>query len=356
MNRPSTGISRRTRTIGAIALAGVGLAPLALSAWRHEHVPRLIRRAAALHAPQGLRWYLPDSDTRTTARAQRWARALPEPVPTHAVLLVHGLDEPGGIWDHLAPALALAHHPAVRFDYPNDQAPARSADALSDALAELRGAGVESVDIIAHSMGGLISADTLTRPDPGPRPAVPLLVTVGTPFAGSPWADWQPVSEIREQVQRWIESDDLDPARLFTAWHDGLGEAGESLRPGSPYLTDLDRRPWPARIRLVCIVGVFGSTDVPATLSELAVTAADFGDGVVPAPSAARDGASETLLVPGNHRSILRPVEIEAWARHRLGAAPVPEPPAIALILERLTPIPTPIPIPAPIPPDPSHP
>lgn len=323
---------RRAAVPGALALCLVGLGPVALSAWRHRQLPNLIDRAADLYAPRGLRWFQHDSG--------RWTTRAPESAPAHAVLLVHGLDEPGGIWDALAPALAEAGHATVRFDYPNDQDPRRSADALADALSALHASGVGSLEIVAHSMGGLIVTDVLSRPAfaDAPRPRVPLVITVGTPFDGSPWAGWQPVSELREQVQRWIESDDADPARLFTAWHDGLGEAGDALRPGSDYLTDLDARAWPDATRLVCVVGIYGPSAVPGTLAELGATLADFGDGVVPAPSAARSGASETLLVPGNHRSILRPIEIGAWARARLGSPPPPQPPAIPLILERLSP------------------
>tara|TARA_R110000782_G_scaffold211115_3_gene299080 strand:+ start:5561 stop:6607 length:1047 start_codon:yes stop_codon:yes gene_type:complete len=337
VNRPRH-TPRRTTALAAGALALLALALIALSAWRHTRVPRLVERAADLRPAPGLRWYLPDAGTDSVPRSERWTGTPPDPVPARAVLLVHGLDEPGGIWDALAPALAETGHPAVRFEYPNDQPPARSAALLADALADLRRAGVTSLDIVAHSMGGLVATDVLTRPEFDNRagPRVPLLVTVGTPFDGSPWADLQPVSELREQIQRWIESDDADPARLFAAWHDGLGEAGADLRPGSDYLTELAGRPWPEGTRLVCIVGIYGPTAIPTTLAELSVTAADFGDGVVPAPSAARAGASETLLVPGNHRSILRPIEIEAWIRERLGAAPPPQPAAIPLILERL--------------------
>jgi hypothetical protein len=43
---------------------------------------------------------------------------LPERTPARLVLLVHGMDEPGGIWDDLAPALAAAGHAVARRSTP----------------------------------------------------------------------------------------------------------------------------------------------------------------------------------------------------------------------------------------------
>ena len=54
------------------------------------------------------------------------------------VMLVHGLDEPGGIWDQLAPALVADGHTVVRFEYANDQAIAISAGDLIEALPNWR--------------------------------------------------------------------------------------------------------------------------------------------------------------------------------------------------------------------------
>lgn len=341
---------RRTRLAAAL-LALLALPPLVLTAWRDTHAPALIRRAALLPSTHGLRWLTPEG---------RWSTDAPDPVPAHAVLLVHGLDEPGGIWDQLAPALAERHHPTLRFDYPNDQPAADSADQLRDHLEQLRAQGVTSLDIVAHSMGGLIARDVLTRPaqppsteradqaeqPDGPIPAVPVLITLGTPHAGSPWAGFQPVAEVREHLQRWIESEDLDPARLFAAWHDGLGQAREDLRPNSPYLQELNSRPWPAATRMTAVVAVIGAYNPDDPPQDRATLTAQLGDGVVPIDSAQTPLASETLFVRANHRSLIRAVELDAWARTQLGLTPPPTPPAIPLILDRLTP---PFPLPPPV-------
>lgn len=326
MNRRPPSSHRRTGpALGVLALAGLAL--LVPGAWRHHRLSGLIERAGALTPGYGLRWL--DGDG--------WTADAFVPTPRAAVLLVHGLDEPGGIWDALAPRLAESGHAVARFDYPNDQPVGPSADALIAALADLRRSGVKTVRIVGHSMGGLLARDALTRPgtDPWARPAVPLLVTVGTPHAGSAWAGWQPAAEVREQVQRWIESDDRDAARLFVGWHDGRGGAAADLMPGSPLLTDLNARPAPAGTRIVCVVGVLlaDAAQLPDAIDGLGTRAAALGDGVVSADSAALPGADETLLVRGNHRSILRPVELDAWARRLLGVAPAAEPPAVGLIV-----------------------
>ena len=336
MNRPRHTPRRRTRALAAL-LAAAALPPVALSAWRHDHAPALLERARALPTTHGLRWLTPD---------RRWSTDAPRPLPTHAVLLIHGLDEPGGIWDQLAPALAEHHHPTLRFDYPNDQAAARSADQFRDHLEQLHAQGVTSLDIIAHSMGGLIARDVLTRapvPSEPAIPSVPILITLGTPHAGSPWAALQPLAEIREHLQRWIESDDQDPARILAAWQGGLaGAAGEDLRPDSPYLTELNNRPWPGTTRLIAVVAVIGAVDPdqpPTSPQERATLTARLGDGVVPVDSAATPLAAETLFVRANHRSMIRAVELDAWARDQLGLIPPPTPPAIPLILDRLSPV-----------------
>ncbi len=341
MNRKDHHPRRRVRFTAAV-LATLTLPPLALTAWRDTHAPRLLQRARALPTTHGLRFLTPDL---------RWSRDAPTPPPAHAVLLVHGLDEPGGIWDQLAPALAHAGHPTLRFDYPNDQPAADSADKLLEQLQHLRAQGVTSLDIVAHSMGGLIARDALTRPpadpDSPPIPAVPVLITLATPHDGSPWAGLQPIAEVREHIQRWIESEDLDPARLFAAWNDGLGQARDDLRPNSPYLKELNSRPWPTATRLIAVVAVIGAYNAADDPETRATLTARLGDGVVPIDSAATPLASETLFVRANHRSIIRAVELEAWTRARLGAPPPPEPPSIPLILERLTP-PPPSPPPSP--------
>jgi len=279
------------------------------------------------------------------------------------VLLIHGLDEPGSIWDQLAPELHNDGHALLRFDYRNDQAIARSTDELGEAMALLRSAGVAELDLVCHSMGGLIARDWLTREN-GYRPhdlRVRTLITLGTPHHGSPWARLRAVAEVREQVQRWAQSDDMDPSRLLGFLDDGSGGAGADLMPGSSYLLELNARPMPEGVRVICVVG---RTDEPATLPATLCAASaraalhellgesqartvldeadrlgrELGDGVVPVSSAVLQSADEIVYVRANHRSMVRTIELEQAVRARQGWPQAPEPPAIEIVRDRLSP------------------
>jgi len=286
-------------------------------------------------------------------------------LPRRLVLLVHGMDEPGGIWDDLAPALARAGHEVARFDYPNDQALADSAELLAGVLVDLRGRGVREVSIVAHSAGGLIARDVLTRDDPAmyrgePRgherlPDVRRLIMVGTPNGGAALAHVRVLAEAREQLARWISSDGRDAAALLGFLHDGDGEIARDLLPGSAYLTDLNARPLPRMgkdgVEITVIVGTVaqGASEsladvlswriVRETLSDEHRRAAEeairglsgtVGDGIVPVESQTLAGVDDVVRVEANHRSMLRRLEV---GRVRF---PQSDPPAIAVILDRL--------------------
>jgi hypothetical protein len=111
------------------------------------------------------------------------------PVPRRVIVLVHGLDDPGWMWRDMVPALRGAGHDVARMEYLNDGPIDEAADLLAWSLLALRAAGVEHVDVVAHSMGGLVTRDVLTRPayyDGDGRgderlPAIRRLIMCGTP-------------------------------------------------------------------------------------------------------------------------------------------------------------------------------
>jgi len=253
-----------------------------------------------------------------------WSPSTPNSPTTPAtlVVLVHGLDEPGEIWNELAPTLNAAGHRVARFEYPNDQAIAASATLFLHHLELLHASGTEHVSIVAHSMGGLVARDALTRTglDLARRPVTDRLITVGTPNHGSDWARGRIVGEARERAVRLF-----DRARhgrtLFpdAAASDTAGQAGTDLLPDSPYLVELNGRPLPA----------VPFTLVYAAISSAAGAATDaLGDGVVSVDSARLQGVTDVVFLEATHRSMLRTLVRTPDANN--------PPPAFPTILSRL--------------------
>lgn len=302
--------------------------------------------------------------------ALRWERAGPTSrTGGDVVLLVHGLDEPGTIWDDVAPALRDAGLEVARLDYPNDGPIAQSADLLADSLRLLRSIGARRVCIVGHSMGGLVARDVLTRPehydgfarradDPGGErflPDVPRLVMIGTPNAGSPLAPLRGVMEWREHGQRWLEGGGLSGGALaFMA--DGTGEAARDLTPGSRFLKDLNARPLPSGVKITIITGaaspfaaadvremlrrnwprsVLGHDGVEAIATRVDVVDRVIGDGAVGRDSALLRGVTDVVEISANHRSLVKRAEIERKARDAAGLEQTPAG-AIPALIERL--------------------
>ncbi len=276
--------------------------------------------------------------------APRSSGALPGTAPR--VVLVHGLDEPGGIWDDLAPALETTGFEVWEFRYPNDQGIDHSADLLAEHWPQL-GAG-RPVVLVGHSMGGLVVRDFVSRlrhPEGAAAvvggPAVAGVILAGTPNQGSEWARLRVWLEIRDKLAPG--ADRRFP--LFAGLRDGTGAAKIDLRPGSAFLRELDARPWPARVPVRVIGGILLEPPPSMTASlesigdelvspELASAlhawwsdiGDGLGDGVVPVESLPFDGAPPPVLVSASHRGMV--------ARF---FASDPEPPAIAHIVDIAT-------------------
>lgn len=283
-----------------------------------------------------------------------------QPVPARLVLLVHGLDEAGDIWTELAPALVRAGHDVARFEYPNDQRIHASASLLLDHLRAARAQGVREIAIVAHSMGGLVSFDALTREDgyagdvvtPDGLPRVTRLVAVGTPWNGSSWAQLQAVGEMHEQISRVLAAGSRDVRPMLHYRRDGSGQAGDDLLPTSAFITDIRSRPWPAHLPLTIIAGritnpdpatyeslaestilreLLGPEDLEAFVADLRAASEDLGDGVVSLNSAFARETEDKHVFAVNHRALLHDSPID-FLTGRAAAGP----PAIPIILERL--------------------
>ncbi|MCF7989486.1 MAG: alpha/beta hydrolase [Thiohalocapsa sp.] len=254
------------------------------------------------------------------------ASAPPAAASNPRVLLIHGLDEPGVIWDDFAPAAAAAGFEVWELRYPNDQGLDRSAAYLAsqwDRLPDDRG-----VVLVGHSMGGLVAREFVGRwrhpvgrpPEVGGAPLAGVIMA-GTPNQGSEWARLRIWLELREHFEDALHR----RFSLFAGLRDGLGEAKIDLRPGSEFLQTLNARPWPEAVPRF-IIGA-RLAEPPAGLSEgLDAAAAEvgsealrerlhawfeqlgehIGDGAVSVASLRLEGAPEPLLVDGSHRTMLR--------------------------------------------------
>ncbi len=278
------------------------------------------------------------------------------------VVLVHGLDDPGWMWRDLSPRLLEAQHVVLRFEYPNDQPIADSTDFFAWELMKLRSMGVERIHVVAHSMGGLVTRDLLTRRayyngdgSGGDQfPAIDRFIMLGTPNHGSKMVWLRGLAEVREQVYRWIKGDgSFDGAR-----EDGRGEAGRDLHPESDFLRRVNARPQPQHTTYTIVAGRVSPLSVeeieslttrmkqlarsdaaPQWLADWAALAdttsassmldaaiEGLGDGVVTIDSARLEGVDDFVVVEGNHISMIA----------NLSRSSDRTPPAIKLILDRL--------------------
>lgn len=241
------------------------------------------------------------------------------------VILIHGLDEPGDIWNETLAAFAEAGIETWEFRYPNDQAIDRSTDLLAKYWTSLDQG--ESIILIGHSMGGLIIRDFITRwlyPEDNSRhldgPDVLGVIQVGSPNQGSAWARFRAWLEVREWLSH-IPEGQLSP---FIGFRQGTGAAKIDLRPGSQFLNDLNSRNWPEQVKIQIIGGKLSEPtyamleNIDQIARELNIKDVrqsmeswwdeigdDLGDGVVPLSSLTFNGAPEPILFPASHRGLL---------------------------------------------------
>ena len=318
------------RVLLKYALLGLGLVLLALVAWiywaeSHPEAERDLRVRVKAH----LEAMFPEAMTPPpgvfgwrTHRSPADARL--------AVVLVHGLDEPGNIWEDVIAAFDGQPVELIELRYPNDQAIDASADFLAEKWADL--ASKPEVVFIAHSMGGLVVRDFVTRhyaPD-GSRslsvgPSVRAAWLVATPNHGSEWARLRVWLEMRDHFTSAAGQE----YALFSALRDGTGAAKVDLRPGSRFLRELNERAWPDAVDLKLIAGAYLDREqVNQGLDELVKRAPDedlaasfskwgaeireaTGDGVVTVESVALEGFPPPVVLSASHRGLIRTSPIE---------------------------------------------
>ncbi len=268
-----------------------------------------------------------------------------------AVVLIHGLDDPGKVWSNLGPALFNAKADVWLMHYPNDQPIVDSARLFFEELKRLKAGGIGQVAIVGHSMGGLVSREMLTSPEigyaetvqAGDAPDVVALIMVGTPNHGSELARFRVFGEFRDQWINLLEG----RGHLLRGILDGAGEAKIDLLPGSRFLQTLNDRRHPESVQMMIIAGTLSPWDdgdierllVPADENvsgaeqQMAVELEAFfrsmkdgvGDGLVTVESTRLEGV-EHRTVRGNHLTIIRNI-VEDSDR---------VPPAVPMIVEYL--------------------
>ena len=239
------------------------------------------------------------------------------------VILVHGLDDPGIMWDDLAPILWENRYQVYIMSYPNDQAIRASSRFFFDSMKDLAQKESTPVFIVAHSMGGLVARDMLTCPNinyslaaaAGKVPDVKRLILVGTPNQGAQMARFRIVTEVKDQIFHLFEPG----THWLHCLLDGTGAAGVDLLPGSRFLTQLNQRPLPTDVPIDIIAGMLFFSREPSRVRNL------LGDGLV-SVNATRLNDLPLIRVPGNHFSILR----------NLTRSSTRIPPAIPVILAKL--------------------
>jgi triacylglycerol lipase len=172
---------------------------------------------------------------------------------TRPVLLVHGLAGTKSSWSLVAQTLSARGLTVDAIAYPPvGTSVERLADQLvAEAQTILHRTGADKVHLVGHSLGGVVIAQAIT--DGRLDGMVDTVITLGSPFGGSPWAGLLPFVEIVR-----------------------------ALRSGSPLLQRLASAPVPDGVRWLAVTAALdiivpGLRSVPTHAEVETITFGDVG-------------------------------------------------------------------------------
>lgn len=170
-----------------------------------------------------------------------------------SVILIHGIEAGDADLALLKTACERRKRQVLRFIYPNDGPVEWSGKRLSQDLKSLVRKHPEfRCQVIAHSMGGLVTRYCLETTECYPGPIVTDFVSLGTPQHGSRLASGQGLVELIYQHALPV------PDPRWTANNDGIGEAALDLMPDSQFLRRLNKLPPAPGVRYHVAAGDHG--------------------------------------------------------------------------------------------------
>lgn len=262
------------------------------------------------------------------------------------VILIHGLFSVPMIWRDIIPEMTSdsaisRRYQFILFTYPSSYPVVESAELLRDQLAALRAVydpdGSDPLSrnlvVVGHSMGGILTHSLITEFGDNlwneysdvpfeevdvpaaekekirklvyfsPDPAVTRAVYYSTPHRGSDMAK-KGIAGIVSRTAKLpanvvqFTTNFLDP-RIESSLTVPSGEkvtSVQSLQPGAPMLSAMDRSPYKSGVVYHSIMGDRGRGDTPGS-----------SDGIVEYWSSRQDGATSELIVPSDHKSYRHP-------------------------------------------------
>jgi len=198
--------------------------------------------------------------------------SVPSAGPTSKVLLlVHGWTGRTTVWDSLLTWIKTETDPAYSeywtFGYNSSWSIEDNAEILAQTLHEY--AGGAQIDIVAHSMGGLVSRSVIEQYEGAQY--IHKLITLGTPHQGSPLA------VIRDYLGALVAEEDLSDYNMYNYFTQGfrdlnttsgyINQMMELTQPALPYyvIAATSRTDWNLKIEGPDdgIVGVASALGVP---------------------------------------------------------------------------------------------